>query len=151
MSSRSANRKTRPSASSSPQILSPETLPSPSPKTSGLVRARKNGLLARNGSNGRRKSALERLGVTLEQMRGVQVITPMLEHAEGGLDTVLMALRASGNADAVSFIQKYDSLSPTDQNHLSIEEVSIAAAVPTLQLLAVATVALVNHGNSVSE
>ena len=67
------------------------------------------------------------------------------------MDMVFTALRASGNPDAVTFIQKYDSLSLSDRKMLTIEEVAVAAAIPTPQLLAVAVLALVSYGNSVGE
>jgi hypothetical protein len=104
-----------------------------------------------NARKSSRKQAIDRLGITLEQMEGVPRISHMLDAAERGIPQVIEALRGSSNADAVAFISRYDKLSNTDRNNLSIEEISIAAGVDTLQLLGVAVIALATQGQTVGE
>src|SRR6267154_4210849 len=66
--------------------------------------------------------ARRRLGITPEQMRGVPRISHILEHADGGMATVIAALRLCDDADAGKFVDCYDSLSDTDLAYLSVEE-----------------------------
>jgi hypothetical protein len=83
-------------------------------------------------------------------MVGVPQISHILKHAERGLGQVIDALRGHDEEDAQAFIEKYDSLSASDQERLTIEEISIAAGVKTLDLLACATKALVMESQTAS-
>lgn len=74
----------------------------------------------------------------------------MLQHAEGGVPQVIEALRASDEEDALKFIEKYESLSESDQGKVTIEEVSVAAGVRPIDLLGVATKALFQNALTVA-
>ena len=113
-----------------------------------LAREKSSGLNVRPG---KRAQALDRLGVTAEQMQGVPQISHLLKEAEDGLPQVLQALRFSVSDEAQAFVKKYDSLSETDRKSLRWEEIATAAGVDTLQLLGVATIALAQQGQTVAE
>lgn len=101
-------------------------------------------------SRNRRNEALRRLGVKAEQLVNVPQISHILKHAERGLPQVIDALRGYDEEDAQAFIQKYDSLSLSDQKHLTIEDICVAAEIRTLDLLASATKALVLESQTAS-
>ena len=84
------------------------------------------------------EEARARLGITPEQMRGVPCIAPILESIEGGIEQVVEALRWSRDNDAVAFLAKYNSVPQTDLNHLSIDEICVAAGVLPKRLLSLA-------------
>ena len=98
----------------------------------------------------RRGEALRRLGVKPEQLVNVPKISHILAYAEHGLRQVIDALRGHDEEDAQAFIQKYDTLSPSDRKHLTIEDICIAAGVRTLDLLGSAAKALVLESQTVS-
>lgn len=98
----------------------------------------------------RKTEALRRLGVTKEQMVGVPRITYMLEKAEGGLEQVIEALRASDEEEAVAFIAQLDDLSDSDRNRVSLEEIATAAGIRTIDLLGTATKALFQQSQTVA-
>lgn len=101
-------------------------------------------------SRDRKTDALRRAGVKREDLIGVPQISHILKHAEHGLAQVIDALRGYDEEDAQDFIEKYDSLSPSDRARLSIEEICVAAGVKTLDLLGCATKALVLESQTVS-
>lgn len=98
----------------------------------------------------RKTEALRRLGLNPEQMVGVPRITFQLEHAEGGLEQVIEALRGSDETDAQAFIRKYDTCSASDLDKLTLEEVAVAAGIRPLDLLGVATKALFQQSQTVA-
>lgn len=104
----------------------------------------------RRKSTKNRSGALRRLGITEAQLAGIPRITRILEHAEGGLATVLAALRLSGESEAVAFLSRYDALSVSDRAEVTLEDIAVAAAVPTKRLLEVAVGALVEDSRSTS-
>src|SRR5208337_11947 len=95
--------------------------------------------------------ARKRLGITPDQMRGVPVIRHILGHADGGLATALAALRLSDESEAHNFLDKYDSLSPSDRDLLTIEEIATAANLPAKRLLEMCVSALVEDGQSAGQ
>lgn len=86
----------------------------------------------------RAEQARTRLGLTPEQLRGVPRIGPILESVPGGLESALIALRWSQEEDALPFLRKYDSVPPADREHLSVDEISVAAGIDPRRLLALA-------------
>lgn len=88
-----------------------------------------------------------RLGITLDQLKGVAAITPILKMATGGAKACIESLRGDDAPDAAIFLDKWDSLSPTDQKLLSIEEVCVAAGLTTRRLLEVITGAIMTQGD----
>lgn len=95
-----------------------------------------------------RMGALSRLGIGAEQLRGVPRISHILDHAEGGLVTVVAALRLCEDPDGIKFLDKYDSLSATDLDYVTVEDICVAAGVHTKRLLELAVSALVEDGES---
>lgn len=89
-----------------------------------------------------------RLGVTPEQLRGVPRITHILSKAAGGIFTVIAALRLSTTDEAVQFLDKYDSVSESDMERLSIEEICVAANVAPKRLLELAVSSLMEDSQS---
>lgn len=96
----------------------------------------------------RTEQARERLGLQSGQMRGVPRITHILERTPGGISTVLDALRLSTDEDTVKFLDKYDSVSDSDMERLSIEEVCVAAGVEPKRLLELAVSSLVEDSQA---
>lgn len=64
------------------------------------------------------------------------------------MPTVIAALRLCDDPDAGKFLDKFDSVSKTDKNYLSIEEICVAAGVVPKRLLELAVSALVEDGQS---
>lgn len=73
-------------------------------------------------------------------------MTPLLKAAEGGIPSIMEALRAHDNEDARGFIELYDSLSARDRKYLALEEIAYAAGIGSLRLAEVATSATILHG-----
>lgn len=74
-------------------------------------------------------------------------ITPLLKQATGGVKACVEALRSDDSPDAATFIEKWDSLTPSDQKLLSIEEICIAANLTPRRLVEVVTGALMSQGD----
>lgn len=90
------------------------------------------------------------MGLDPEKMVGVPRITFQLEHAEGGIEQVIEALRGSDETDAQTFIRKYDTCSASDLEKLTLEEIATAAGIGTIDLLGVATKALFEQSQTVA-
>lgn len=65
--------------------------------------------------------------------------------------TVIAALRLSGDDETWKFLDKYDALSETDKQYLSVEEICVAAGVDTKRLLELAVSSLVEDGQSAGQ
>ncbi len=83
----------------------------------------------------------ERLGVT-EEMSRTPKITHILMAAPGGLATCIEALRGDDDPLAVQFLTKYDEISESDLNYLTIEEISMSVEIEPRKLLGIITTAL---------
>ena len=104
-----------------------------------LSRNRMRTLAVLNDSQLRAQEARNRLGITPEQMRRVPRIAPILECVEGGVESVIEALRFSHEGEAAhAFLRKYDSVAPADLPYLSIDEISIASGTDPWRLLTLA-------------
>lgn len=90
----------------------------------------------------------KRLGITPQQMYGVPRISHILDCASGGIEECVNALRLSDDADASKFLERYDSVSASDRQRLSIEEIAISAGVGTKNLLAAVLLAMDYVGTS---
>jgi len=86
--------------------------------------------------------ALRRLGVTPEQLAAAPQITPLLELADGGLPTVLSAMRSSADPLIRTFLAKYDSVSVSDRARVSVEAIALAAGLDITSLLGSVMIAL---------
>ena len=88
---------------------------------------------------GRAEEARKRLGITPEQMRRVPRIAPILECVEGGVESVIEALRFSQEDESArAFLQKYDSVPPADLEYLSVDEIRVASGADPKRLLTLA-------------
>jgi len=103
-----------------------------------LSSSRLRPLAVPSAPQGRAEEARKRLGITPEQMRGVARIGPILECVEGGVESVIEALRFTREADVFPFLQRYDSIPPTDLEYLSIDEICVAAKIDPKRLLTLA-------------
>jgi hypothetical protein len=81
-------------------------------------------------------------------MRGVPRISHLFNYAEGGVATVIAALRLCDDPDAQKFLDKFDSLSETDKGYVGVEEISVAAGVAPKRLLELAVSSLVEDSRS---
>ena len=96
-------------------------------------------------------SARKRRGITSEQMQGVPRITHLMNYTEGGIEHIIAALRFSGEQDAITFIKKYDSISKSDRECLSIEEICVAAEIDTRRMLTMAAAALIEYSLTITK
>ena len=85
------------------------------------------------------EEARARLGITAEQMRGIPKIARIQGCIGGGIERgIIEALRWSREDEALAFLQKYDSIAPADLEHLSIDEICVAAGIDPRRLLSLA-------------
>jgi hypothetical protein len=82
----------------------------------------------------RSNDARKRLGVTAKQMEGVLRVLPRLR--ESGLTTekVIEILEGDDSTDSQTFLSKWRSISKSDRQYLSIEEICVASGLTTRRL-----------------
>lgn len=78
------------------------------------------------------------------------MISHIFREAEGGIPRILDALSGYDQEDAQAFMEKYNSVSLSDRDRLSLEEICVAAGVKTLDLLAAVVKALFLEGQTIS-
>lgn len=98
-----------------------------------------------------RREALKRLKEKWEgdsdfDPAGEPTVTPVIKSAEGGIPSVLHALRAHDNEDARKFVELYDSLSAKDRQYLTLEEIAYAAGIGSLRLSEIAQSGMIMYG-----
>ncbi len=99
----------------------------------------------------RASQALKRLKVDPEELESAPQITPLLKNAEGGLKSVLGAMRFASQDEVISaFLEKYDSIPIGDRDRIPWEAIAIAAGVNLNHLLGSITLALASHSANVS-
>ena len=86
------------------------------------------------GALRRKDAALDRLGVSAEQLASCPQITPIFE-TPSNLRDAISALRFSNDPVAAKFIGTYDKIPAGDRAYLSIEAVAIKADVDFNELL----------------
>jgi len=78
---------------------------------------------------------LKRLKVKPDQLATAPEITPLFKNAEGGLATVLGAMRFAAQDEVIAaFLKKYDSIPAGDRERVPWEAVAIAAKLDLHQL-----------------
>ena len=99
----------------------------------------------------RAADALKRLGVDVLSLRSAPEITPMLKNADGGLKSVLGAMRFVADDPTIqAFLEKYDSIPTGDREKISWEAIAIAAGLDLRVFLGSAMLALQSQaGNMV--
>jgi hypothetical protein len=80
-------------------------------------------------------AALERIGVTPEQLAAAPKITPLLKQAQGGLKQIVDAMRFAPDDVIQAFLRRYDTLDRADHADLCWEAIALAAGVPVSALL----------------
>lgn len=89
----------------------------------------------RNLQTEENRSALRRLGVTVQQLLSVPEITPQLKKAEGGLKQCMSAMRFSRKDPVIhQFLVKFDSLSAHDCRSVPWEAVAVSVGLDVDQL-----------------
>jgi hypothetical protein len=81
-------------------------------------------------------------------MRGIPGIGRLLAHADGGIPTVIAALRLADDPDSHRFLDRFDAISETDKEYLSLEEICVVAEVAPKRLLELCVSALVEDSRS---
>jgi hypothetical protein len=84
------------------------------------------------------KEARKRLGITPGQMKDIERIAPILERAGCGPARALEALQYVREDDARRFLEKYHSIPVADRQHLTIDEICVAAGIDPMRLLTLA-------------
>lgn len=88
--------------------------------------------LVRGGNKLSREGEVRfRLGLTDSQMAGVPSITRLVGEATGSVAEAIEILSGDDAEDSIKFMAKWNSLSPSDQRHVKLEEVIIAAGLTT--------------------
>lgn len=113
----------------------------------------KRGAAGHNGSL--RAAALRRLKAVWElehegeewEPENEPSIEHMLRTADGGIPTVIEAIRASSSEEARDFIEVYDGLSVADRKALPIEHIAFASGVGSARLAGLAAEAIVSAGH----
>jgi hypothetical protein len=83
----------------------------------------------------RRDEALRRLKIKPEVMASLPEITPLFKNAEGGLPTVLNAMRFCAQDEVIAaFLEKYDSLPTSDRKMLPWEAIAYSAKIDLQRL-----------------
>lgn len=91
----------------------------------------------------RKSEALKRLGVDLLALRSAPEITPMLKNAEGGLKSVLGAMRFVADDPTIAlFLEKYDATPTCDKEQVSWEAIALSAGLDLRVFLGSAMLAL---------
>jgi hypothetical protein len=98
----------------------------------------------------RSSSPLTRLGVSLADYRNVPKISPILREIPGGKSKALKAMRMSESPLIQSFLEKYNSISPTDREKCSLEAIALSAKIDVRHLWGEIMLAMREHSvNSV--
>jgi hypothetical protein len=83
----------------------------------------------------RKEEALRRLKIKPEIIASLPEITPLFENAEGGLKTVLNAMRFCAQDEVIAtFLEKYDSLPIGDRKMLPWEAIAYSAKIDLQRL-----------------
>lgn len=89
--------------------------------------------------------------MTEDALKGVRLVTPTLKQAAGGIKACIEALRGDDSEDSISFISKFDSLTKSDQDILSIEEVAILAGLTPRRLVELVVGAMEEQGSQATD
>ena len=73
-------------------------------------------------------------------------ITPSFKYIDGGVTTIIEALRAHDEDDARDFLDIYDELSVKDKKVLKLEEIACAVPLSALRLAEIIQTAVVMYG-----
>lgn len=73
--------------------------------------------------------------INLDELRRQPQITPILAESEGGLDTVVAAMRFSADPDIVKFLRVYDATSDVDRECVPWEAWAMKAGLDIHSLL----------------
>ena len=95
--------------------------------------------------------ALKRLGLVERDVKGVPEITPRVKEALGSVKEAILLLRGDDSKDSRKFIEKWDSLSPRDQENVKLEHVVTAAGLTTRRFMELLAGASFDHSATVNK
>ena len=95
------------------------------------------------------RTALVKLGVDRDELATCAPIGSILEEAEGGIPSVIAAMRFSDDPEIEKFFEKWDSLTKQDQRLVPIEAVCLLAEVNVNEFLGAAMVSLMNRNANI--
>lgn len=96
-------------------------------------------------------AARRRLGVTLEGMKDVPKITDRLIAGAGSVEAAIAAIAADDSEDARDFMERYRSLSKSDLERVSVEEIFTAAGLSARRFVEMVTGALMQQSIDVTK
>jgi hypothetical protein len=96
-------------------------------------------------------AARRRLGITLGEMNGVPKVTDKIIAGAGSVAAAITALRGDSSPNAQSFISKYDGLSPSDIQRVTVEEIFTAAGLSAREFIETLTGALMQQSIDVTK
>lgn len=99
----------------------------------------------------RSAAARKRLGITQQDMEGVPRVTDRIREGAGSVEAAIAALRGDDAADAILFISKYDSVTESDRERLTLEEFLVAAGLTPRRFVEVVTGALMQQASDVTK
>ena len=83
-------------------------------------------------------------------MDGVPKVTPTLIEGAGSLQAILDALRSDDSEDAIAFMEKYESVSESDLERVSVEEIFTAAGLTARRFVEVVTGSLMQRSGDIT-
>ncbi len=95
------------------------------------------------------KTTLAKLDIDPVVLAQAPRITPILENAQGGIPSVINAMRFSSDASIQAFLKTYDEASITDKKILPFEAFALMADVEIPQLLGATILAVANQSASI--
>ena len=110
-----------------------------------------NPLIRRGNALSKRGEIRFRLGITDLQMKGVPEITKRVQEGVGSVKEAIAILSGDDAPDSLSFIEKWNSLSPSDQKQVHLEEVVIASGLSTRRFMEILAGACFEHSASVGK
>lgn len=99
----------------------------------------------------KKAEALKRLGLNKGDMDGVPKVTDRIIAGAGSVTAAIEALRGDDSDDAVLFIQRYDAVSTSDMERVSLEEIFTAAGLTSRRFVEVVTGALMQQSSDTTK
>ena len=94
-------------------------------------------------------TALAKLGIDRDRLNQAAPISEILENAEGGIPSVIAAMRFSDDPSVQEFLKVYDESTESDRRLIPLEAFCLLADVDSSQLLGAAIVALMQQNANI--
>jgi hypothetical protein len=101
-------------------------------------------------SAARKAKALQRLGVSTDQLASKPQITPLLKDKRGSLQPALLAMTLSRDPVVQCFLAKRDSLGTWARNNTPWEAIALAAGIDLKELLGATVLAFGEFGKTIA-